>query len=333
LAWLLASACIAAEAQAEPAAPPPAALRAAVGFDLNVLDREIAREMRDNPKLRGAWLFVESEMPGDAAVPGKLRFRRVLDRRRAAAQRQELSRLIAAWAPAGNYRVDAKLDREYPFSDLMADLRLAVETEPRLGGCMISGGYYAADENEPGKLNLVLLGRIAKEGQDVEIEGLCGSLMRTDPAWVKPSAGDSAPASDRADFIPLAISPTSAQLTVVEPSEANGRWFYAAGLNHFWRDEYAQAAQSFRQAALESPRKLQYQYWWVLSDLALGDADLARRRMTAAVERFRDSNFDRQSPEYLAVVRSLERVQGPLRRQLLKLETEALVRDARVGND
>ena len=115
LAWLLASACIAAEAQAEPAAPPPAALRAAVGFDLNVLDREIAREMRDNPKLRGAWLFVESETPDntrdDAAVPGKLRFRRVLDRRRAAAQRQELSRLIAAGAPAANSRVDAKLDR------------------------------------------------------------------------------------------------------------------------------------------------------------------------------------------------------------------------------
>ncbi|HEV7225429.1 MAG TPA: hypothetical protein VGN42_22170, partial [Pirellulales bacterium] len=313
------------------------------GFDLNVLDREIAREMRDNPKLRGAWLFVELDTPGNtpdgAAAPGKLRFRRVLDRRRAAAQRQELSRLIAAWAPAGNYRVEAKLDREYPFSDFVAELQLAVETEPRLGGCMVSGGYYAADENEPGKLNLVLLGRIAKEGQDVEIEGLCGGLMRTDPAWVKPAASDAAPASDsspasdRADFIPLAISPTSAQLKVVEPSEANGRWFYAAGLNHFWRGEYAQAAQSFRQAALESPRKLQYQYWRVLSDLALGDNDLARRRMATAVERFRDSDFDRQSPEYLAVVRSLERVQGPLRRQLLKLETEALVRDARAGND
>ncbi|HEV7225678.1 MAG TPA: hypothetical protein VGN42_23430, partial [Pirellulales bacterium] len=76
MAWLLASACIAAEAQAEPA-PPPAAGGAAVGFDLNVLDREIAREMRDNPKLRGAWLFVELDTPGNtpdgAAAPGKLR--------------------------------------------------------------------------------------------------------------------------------------------------------------------------------------------------------------------------------------------------------------------
>lgn len=330
LAWLLAAAYWTAPVQAEPLAEPPKA--ASAGFDINVLDREIAREMRDNPKLRGAWLFVEVESQPDSAAPGKLRFRRVLDRRRAEPQRQELGRLIKAWAPAGNYRIDAKLDRQYPFSDLMADLRLAVETEPRLGGCMISDGYYAADENEPGKLNLMLRGRIAKEGQDVEIEGLCGNLMRTDPAWVKPAAGDAA-AADETDFIPLAISPKSSQLNVVEPSEANGRWFYAAGLNHFWRGEYAQAAQSFRQAALESPRKLQYHYWWVLTDLALGDADLARRRMAAAVERFRDSNFDRQSPEYLAVVRSLERVQGPLRRQLLKLETEALVRDARVGND
>ncbi|HVW35777.1 MAG TPA: hypothetical protein VHB99_00680, partial [Pirellulales bacterium] len=97
--------------------------------------------------------------------------------------------------------------------------------------------------------------------------------------------------------------------------------------------EYAQASQSFRQAALESPRKLKYHYWWILSDLAQGNLQLARRRMATAVERFRDSDFDRQSPEYLAVVRSLERVQGPLRRQLLKLETEALLRDSRAGND
>jgi hypothetical protein len=217
----------------------------------------------------------------------------------------------------------------------LAELRVSVETDSHLGGCMILDGYLAADENDPSKLNLMLRGRIAKEGQDVEIEALCGRLMRAEPAWVKPSAADevSAPNPPDADFIPLAVSPKSAELSVVEPSEANGRWFYGAGMNHFWRGEYAQASQSFRQAALESPRKLQYHYWWTLSDLAQGNAQLARRRMAAAVERFREADFDRQSPEYLTVVRSLERVQGPLRRQLLKLETEALLRDSRAGND
>lgn len=326
-AWFIASACLAIGMPSRSSAAPPAA------FDINVLDREIGREMRDNPKLHGAWLFVEQESAADA--PGKFHFRRVLDRSRAASQRQELDRLIRAWAPQGGYRLDAKEDREYPFSELLAELRVSVETEPRLGGCMILDGYLAADANDPSKLNLMLRGRIAKEGQDVEIESLCGRLMRAEPAWVKPAAADEASASNPpdADFVPLAVSPKSAELNVVEPSEANGRWFYGVGMNHFWRGEYAQASQSFRQAALESPRKLQYHYWWILSDLAQGNLQLARRRMATAIERFRDSDFDRQSPEYLAVVRSLERVQGPLRRQLLKLETEALLRDSRAGND
>lgn len=316
---------------AEPPTAAPKAASASV-IDVNVLDREIAREMRDDPKLHGAWLFVEQTSSPDSTAPGKLTFRQTLDRSRADAQRKELARLMAAWAPSGGYEVASREDLAYPFSELLAKLQLAVETETRLGGCQISGGYYAADANEPGKLNLVLQGRIAQEGQDVEIEALCGRIMRAQPAWVKLGGGP-APADNAADFIPLAITPKSAELKVVEPSEANGRWFYGAGLRHFWRGDYPQAIQSFRQAALESPRKLQYCYWWILSDLAVGDKALARRRMETAVRRFRDSDFDRQSPEYLAVVRSLERIQGPLRRQLLKLETEALLLDSRAGND
>lgn len=314
------------------AEPLPAASDA---VDVNLLDREIARQMRDDRDLHGAWLFVETAASPDPDTPGKLIFRRVLDRSRAAAQRQKLARLMEAWAPPGSYVVATKNDREYPFSELMAELRLAVETEPKLGGCMISGGYYAPDENEPGNLNLVLQGRIAQEGQDVEIESLCGRIMRAEPAWVKlaGTSSEAGRAAGGADFIPLVVTPKSAQLKVVVPSEANGRWFYGAGLRHFWRADYLAAIDSFREASLESPRKLQYYYWWILSDLANGDESLARRRMSTAVRRFRDSDFDRQSPEYLAVVRSLERVQGPLRRHLLNLETEALLRDSRAGND
>lgn len=299
--------------------------------DINVLDREIARTMRDAARLHGAWLYVERAATADPDSPGKLAFRRVLDRSRAEAQRTDLAGLIAAWAPQGGYEVLAQQDLMLPFSELMAELQLAVETEPRLGGCMVSGGYYEADKSEPGKLNLVLQGRIAKEGQDVDIEALCGRIMRAHPAWVK--RGGEPAAEGAADFIPLLITPNSAELKVVEPSEANGRWFYGAGLRHFWRNDYPRAARAFGQAVLESPGKLQYCYWRILSDLALGDRNLARRRMQMAVQRFRDADFDRQAPEYVAVVRSLERVQGPLRRQLLKLETEALLLDSRAGND
>ncbi len=304
---------------------PPARARAAAEFDVNRLEEWIKEAVRGNPKLAGAWLFVTADDGGDPATTPTLTFHRVLDRSRAAPQRRELERLIRTWLPKGAYFVDTTRDQEYPYSELMAELQVRVETDPLLGGCAIAAGYYAPDTGEADKLDLVLRGRIAKEAQTVEIERLCGHLMRGDAAWLKLSAdGGESPEAEAA----LAISPKTSELSVVEPSDAHGRAFYADGLNAFWKRQYTQAARSFRLAALESPRKLVYYYWWTLADLAGGDASMAGRRMRMVTRRFRESNFDRQSTEYRDVVRSLERVQGPLRRALLELESRALFADS-----
>lgn len=301
------------------ASPLPAAA-AGPAFDVNVLDKEFANAARDNPKLRGAWIDLEYEPNADEALPGRFTVRRVLDTDRAAAQRAEIDRVVHGWLSGANYELKSRADRLYPFSRLLAELELAIETDASLSGCQITGGYFAGDPNEPGALNLVLRGRMAREEQDVAIEALCGRLMRREPAWVKPGSGKLGEGAE----VPLAITPKTTELSVVESSEANGRWFYAAGLRHFWKLDYARAAQAFHQATLESPRKLQYHYWWIVSDLAQGKAQLARRRMDMVVRRFRDADFDHQSPEYRLVVRSLERVQGPLRTALQRLETQAL---------
>jgi hypothetical protein len=296
-----------------------------VGYDVNQIETRITQAVRGNPKLAGAWLFVTADDGGDPAATRKLTFHRVLDRSRAAPQRRELERLIRTWLPEGTYWVDTTRDQEYPYSELMAELQIRVETDPLLGGCSIAGGYYAPDTGEADKLDLVLRGRIAKEAQTVEIERLCGHLMRGDAAWLKsPAEGGESPAAEAV----LAISPKTSELSVVEPSDAHGRAYYADGLNAFWKRHYAQAACSFRLAALESPRKLVYYYWWTLADLAGGDADTAGRRMRMVAKRFREADFDRQSTEYRDVVRSLERVQGPLRRALLELESRALFADS-----
>ena len=298
-------------------------------YDVNVLDREFAAAVRDNPRLQGAWIDVEYEPNADEALPGRFTIRRVLDAGGAAQQRVEIDRLLQAWLPRGSYQINPHADRFFPFDRLLADLELAVETDPKLGGCQITGGYYAPDENEPGALNLMLRGRLATEDNDVAIEALCGRLMRRHPAWVKPGAGQ----GDKASQAPLAVTPNTKKLTTVEPSEANGRWFYAAGLRHFWKLDYARGAKFFHQASLESPRKLQYHYWWILSDLAQGKNQLARRRMDMIVRRFREEDFDHQSPEYRLVVRSLERVQGPLRHELQRLETQSLFGGSLLGSN
>ncbi|HVC94534.1 MAG TPA: hypothetical protein VND64_12625 [Pirellulales bacterium] len=296
------------------------------GFDVNQIETRITQAVQGNPKLAGAWLFVTAD-GGDPAATRKLTFHCVLDRCRAAQQGRELERLIRTWLPEGTYWLDTTRDQEFPYSELIAELQIRVETDPLLGGCSITGGYYAPDTGEADKLDLVLRGRIAKESQTVEIERLCGHLMRGDAAWLKPPAdGGESPAETA-----LAISPKSSELSVVEPSDALGRAYYADGLNAFWKRHYAQAACSFRLAALESPRKLVYYYWWTLADLAGGDADTAGRRMRMVAKRFREADFDRQSTEYRDVVRSLERVQGPLRRALLELESRALFADSQTS--
>lgn len=297
-------------------------------YDVNVLDQELAAAVRDNPKLQGAWIDLEYEPNADETLPGTFTIRRVLDASRADVQRAEIDRLLHAWLPLGKYQVKPQADRLYPFTRLLTDLELAVETDAALSGCQITGGYYVPDLNEPGATNLVLRGRLAREDQDVAIESLCGRLMRREAAWVRPGNGRR---GDEGATVPLAIAPKTTELTVVEPSEGNGRWFYAAGLRQFWRLDYARAAQSFHQATLESPRTLQYHYFWILSDLGQGKQQLARRRMDMVVRRFREEDFDHQSPEYRLVVRSLERVQGPLRQALQRLETQALFGASQLG--
>lgn len=316
------------------AAAPPGA--AETVFDPNVLDQEFAAVVRDNPTLQGAWIGVEYTPNVDEALPGTFTIRRVLDADRAAAQRSAIDRLVRSWLAGANYLIEGSADRVYPFFRLLNELELALETDPLLSGCQITGGYYAADPNDPTGLNLVLRGRIARDEQYEQIERVCGALMRRNRAWLKRGAGQPlAPGG----VIPLAIVPKTngmtargtPELSVVEPSEGNGRWFYAAGLRQFWRLDYAGAARSFHQATLEWPRKLEYHYWWIAADLARGQPRLARRRIDMVVRRFRAEDFDHQTPEYRAVIRSLERVQGPLRQSLQRLETEALVGNSQLG--
>ncbi len=327
--WRCAAICLALAALQNVAAAPPAPAEKPA-FDLNVLEREMANTVRTDSRLRGAWLDIEHQPDPSGDTPGSFSVRRALDATHASAQRELLDRFLQAWLPAGNYQVVAGDDRLFPFSRLMAELELAVETDPALGGCQVAEGYYAADPNQPGGLNLVLRGRIAKEGQEVAIESLCGRLMRRNPVWVR-GEPEGAEQANQSGFIALSVTPKSTELAVVEPSEAQGRWFYAAGLRHFWKQQYAKAAQSFHQASLESPRTLTYHYWWILTDLASGRNELALRRMRTVARRFREADFDHQSPEYRLIVRSLERVQGPLRQELQQLETRALYGSKQLG--
>lgn len=290
-------------------------------LDANALDEAIRAAASGDARWRGGWLEID---PPDstAETPGVFVVRRVFDASRIESQKAAFAEFLKRWLPQGNYQIDTKRDRDYPFSELLATLELTIETDPALAGCEVTGGYYAPDENNPEQLRLVLSGRRAKDGQDVEIEKLSGSLMRHDPRWLRANAAGQAA---------LAATPVTSQLAQVAPSEANGRWFYADGLRHFWKGRFTEAARSFHQATLEAPRVLKYHYWWILADLQQGKRRLAKRRMAMIAGRFREEDFDHQSADYRIVLRSLERVQGPLRQELDGLERQALFGPTQLG--
>lgn len=298
--------------------------------DANVLEEQIIFAMRTNPSLRGAWLYQKHEDANSGTARGTFTFWRVLDRSRAAEQRRDLDRFIASWLPAGTYKFATdpdKQDKEFPFSELIASLREQIDLQPALGGCSLVDWYLAPVRVEEGKLDLMLVGRVADKEQIEKIEQMCSQLMRSDPVWVGagrvPGVAGGTGSLEDLRIVPLLVSPDVSKMEVVTPSQDAGDSFYSSGLEFFWKGRYAEAAGEFRAATLESPGTLRYYYWRVLCDIALGQSQRAATRMENAARWFR---IDKSTRDYKLVLESLERVQGPLRHELERVEDRAMQR-------
>jgi tetratricopeptide (TPR) repeat protein len=92
--------------------------------------------------------------------------------------------------------------------------------------------------------------------------------------------------------------------------------YYAQGLELFKGGQLDEAAAKFQNAAIESPKEQVYRYWLILSELRMGRRESAYKRLNALVRRgeYTPSN---------EVYASLERIQGPLRMELVAMEAEA----------
>jgi hypothetical protein len=305
-------------------------------IDLGQLQARMEREVRTNAKLHGSWLWIGLDV--EALPVTKFTVVRVLDRRRQAQQRAELDRFLEDWIPAGN-PFDPPRDEQdevYPVSDLVEALQDRVESHPELKDCLITGAWLHRRPPAPGEqprafdpateeLELVLRGRIGDDRrQPATIAREADRLLTASPAWVKAGAPGGLAVVPNVNFTDDVGVP---ELRTVAPNESRGRALYEQGLRHYRSLRFEEAAESFRMASIESPRKLAYRYWNILARLANNERDAAAERMTHVV-RIYGVDPASPSPEYRRAIRSLERVQGPLRNDLFAIESAAVFQNA-----
>ncbi len=261
------------------------------------LDRMLATDSR----LRGVRVDLE-ECPDQQGQLAQYDVYTYVDTARAAEQGRVLKQLLDARL-AGKYQIVEAA--EWPVSLLVTRLNLQIEARPGLDGCVVLGAYFAADyeggERQP---KLVLDGRVAREDEEQResITSLGETLIKLDPAWETP--------------VPDFAMQTQA-MQALKPSIERGRMLFSEGYEMFWQGRYEAAREAFNQATLEDPEALSYRYWRILSEIQFGRTAEAYQHMVAVLQRNPSPTARR------LVLHSLNRIQGPLRGELRKLEHQA----------
>jgi hypothetical protein len=195
---------------------------------------------------------------------------------------------------------------ELPLRELVAGLNLAIDARPSLDGCRIDQAHYATGAGN--QASVVFSGRVnsgVAADQRRAIEELYGRLQGADARW--------------STIHDQSLAPNTEPMIALGGSARVANEHYALGLDLFWAGRFAAAERSFAEALVEAPASRDIRYWRVLSILRQGDQWRARRHMAALLRRGAPSPQDQSS-----VFVSLERVQGPVRRQLLDLEESAV---------
>jgi hypothetical protein len=288
--------------------------------DPNFVLAKVVEAMRANPALKGAWLTVDTDDQGFPGVAARLIvFRRTLDAGRVGEQSTAIENLVRSLVPNGRFRIDTTSDRLLPLSALVAELRRIMDIDPAFAGCAIeSVAYVPISGDAEQRFDVLLQGRVWKNSQVRRVAELCSTLLAADPVWDATRAGVSAESAKT--------------LVVVAPDAAMAASQYSDAMHHFWAGDYAGADRRLAMASLDDPANIVYRYWRVIGALAAGDQVNAEDRLRRTIIGF---GVRPGSVGYVDVLRSIYRIQGPLRMALIAAErramTEASLRPAGSG--
>jgi hypothetical protein len=191
--------------------------------------------------------------------------------------------------------------------NLLMRVQDEIDLDPDLSaaGTLVVSAVLMARMDEPGiGRELRVYGRVATPEQATEVARLFAGAMADLPYW----------RDRRGDFFvslgSLSVAPTSAVFA---------QRYFAMGLMYFWEGHYRQADAAFMRAVAESPADPVYRYWRVVSLLAMGEQARAEVKLRPLLVQ----NPWGQFAPTIAV--ALERLQGPLRWELQRMERHVLL--------
>lgn len=269
----------------------------------------ISRGIRDDARLHGASLVQTLDVNTNELV-----IHLIVDPAGSPEQESLMRALLRKTPFDRRHRIAGII--KLPLTELIAELNLAIESKRILDGCFVQGAYY--EINPTGGQKLQLYGRIRERAQIIEIADACGKLMSPDSEYKGWRFAMQVAAQQTRDLAAVVPDAKGKQLEELEPLALNGQMLFAAGLEYYDRGDFAAATTAFERAIIESPDRMAYRYWRIASLINQGERSFAYRNMMALSRR-----GSRSPMEFRSVMRSLERVQGPTRHVMSKMETFA----------
>jgi hypothetical protein len=109
---------------------------------------------------------------------------------------------------------------------------------------------------------------------------------------------------------------------VIPSSRVLGTRLFNEGVNCYVKGHYEDAYEAMTKANIESPGRLSYQYWRVVTEIATDKMGDAYRHVHPLVRKLRQGEKS-YAGEYAGMMSAIERVQGPTRSKLIQLEKRA----------
>jgi hypothetical protein len=271
------------------------------------LRSELMSSVRKNPKLRGAWV-VQLKVDHDktTGIVTGCTIEVMVDKDTAVAKRQrtEIDRIAKTFLKDYPYRVTEIA--QLPVDSLLVKLRAIVDLTPKLTGTEIVDASFSdatLDQDGRWQLYLDLSGQVAKNEHRTIVTDLANRLFE-----------DELPGA----LVRVKALADSLQVVQKKNATAVGNVAFSSGVQSFAAKDYATAYQLFTQAARAAPERVEIHYWRVAALIGSKREQEASTLLGNLIKQRKSAKMESDA------LRSLERVQGPIRQRMADLERDLL---------